>query len=149
MRAPLLLAALLLAAPAFAPLALADDALPQFPKAGPPQPLPEAGCDTAQASDGAWLLGRWVAPQSRWEFTRDGQAIAWSLERKGNLNGEFGWQDGTRITGTAESVSPCTVHLVAGQGAFRFEGVLLDGKVFGYAANTKGDHVRFTLRRER
>jgi hypothetical protein len=144
MRAFLALAALLAAAPA-----LADDTLPQFPKAGPPQPLPEAACDTAQASDGAWLIGRWVAPRTRWEFTREDGAIAWSMERKGNLNAEFGWQDGTRIAGTAETVTACTVALVAGQGAFRFEGVLIDGKLFGYAANTKGEHVRFTLRRER
>lgn len=143
--AAVLLAALLTSAPAWA-----DDALPQFPKLGPPSPLPEAACDTALANNGEWLVGRWVAPQTRWEFTREGGAITWSMDRKGNLNGEFGWQDGTRITGTAEAVTGCTVRLVAGQGAFRFEGVLTDGgRLFGYAANTKGDHVRFTLRRER
>lgn len=141
---PLSLAALVLAAPA-----LAQD-LPQFPKIAPPEPLPEAICDTALANNGEWLLGRWVAPQTRWEFTRAGAAIAWTLDRKGGTNPEFGWQDGAQITGTAEKVTGCSVALVAGQGAFRFEGVLTDsGKLFGYATNRKGDVVRFTLRRER
>lgn len=147
MRVFLALAALLTVA---APAAFADENLPQFPKIGPPPPLPEAACDTTKANNGDWLVGRWVAPQTKWEFTREAGGIAWGLERKGNLNGEFGWQDGTKIDGTAEAVTACTVHLVAGQGAFRFEGVLTDGgKLFGYATNTKGEHVRFTLRRER
>lgn len=132
------------------PAHAADDELPQFPKIGPPQPLPEAPCDTAKASTGDWLIGRWVAPQTKWEFTRQGDAVTWTLDRKGSVNTDFGWQDGARITGTAEAVTGCTVSLVAGQGAFRFEGVLTEnGKLFGYATNTKGDNVRFTLRRER
>lgn len=145
MRFTFLLLGLLAAAPAWA-----DENLPQFPKVGPPPPLPEATCDTALANDGGWLVGRWVAPQTRWEFLREGHAIVWVMDRKGNLNGEFGWQDGTRITGTTEQVTGCTVHLVADQGAFRFDGVLTDGgKLFGYATNAKGGNVRFTLRRER
>lgn len=144
MRPLLLLAVLLAATPA-----LAED-LPQFPKIGPPEPLPEASCDTALANNGEWLLGRWVAPQARWEFTRAADAIHWTLDRKGGMNADFGWQDSAQITGTAEKVSGCTVTLVAGQGAFRFEGVLTEsGKLFGFAANRKGDVVRFTLRRER
>jgi len=124
--------------------------LPQFPKAGPPQPLPEASCDTSLANNGEWLLGRWVAPQTRWEFTRSGGTIAWTLDRKGGLNADFGWQDGAQITGTVENVTGCTVMLVAGEGAFRFEGVLTEtGKLFGFATNRKGEAVRFTLRRER
>ncbi|HSV29500.1 MAG TPA: hypothetical protein VLL76_08070, partial [Candidatus Omnitrophota bacterium] len=60
----------------FAFPAAAED-LPQFPKAGPPQPLPEASCDTALPNNGEWLVGRWVSPQTRWSFARQGQAIAW------------------------------------------------------------------------
>lgn len=125
--------------------------LPQFPKAAPPEPLPEPICDTALANNGAWLLGRWVAPQTRWEFTRaaDG-GIAWTLDRKGSINRDFGWAEGATISGTAEKVSGCTVALKAGEGAFAFEGVLTDsGKLYGFASNAKGDHVRFVLRRER
>jgi hypothetical protein len=138
------LALLLAAAPALA------QELPQFPKVGPPEPLPEAFCDTKQPNSGEWLLGRWVAPQTRWEFNRTEAAISWTLDRKGGMNQDFGWQDGAQITGTTEAVSGCTVTLVAGQGAFRFEGVLTDsGRLYGFATNTKGDMVRFTLRRER
>ncbi|MCR6630025.1 MAG: hypothetical protein NVV74_08220 [Magnetospirillum sp.] len=145
MRPAFALAAILLAATP----ALAQE-LPQFPKIAPPEPLPEASCDTSLANNGEWLLGRWVAPQSRWEFSRSGKGIAWTLDRKGGMNADFGWQDGTQITGTAEQVTGCTVALVAGQGAFRFEGVLTDsGRLFGFATNQKGDSVRFTLRRER
>lgn len=145
MRRPLILAFLLLAATP----AMAQD-LPQFPKVAPPEPLPDAICDTTHASTGDWLIGRWVAPQSRWEFTRANGGIAWSLDRKGNLNGEFGWQDGTQIAGTADKVTGCTVHLTAGEGAFQFEAVLTDsGKLFGFATNKRGENVRFTLRRER
>lgn len=144
MRRAVTLAVLLLAAPAWA------QELPQFPKVAPPEPLPEASCDTTQANAGEWLLGHWVAPQSRWEFTRAGAGIAWTLDRKGGMNQDFGWQDGSQITGTAEKVTGCTVALVAGQGAFRFEGVLTEsGKLYGFATNRKGEMVRFTLRRER
>ncbi|HLO76721.1 MAG TPA: hypothetical protein VK196_09740 [Magnetospirillum sp.] len=144
MRVALTLIALLAAFPA-----LAED-LPQFPKAAPPEPLPEPFCDTRAANTGDWLLGRWVAPQSRWEFTRSGSGIAWTLDRKGGMNQDFGWQDGTQITGTVEAATGCTVALVAGQGAFRFEGVLTEsGKLYGFATSRKGEVVRFTLRRER
>ncbi len=146
MRIVVALAALMAAAA----LPAAAQDLPQFPKAGPPQPLPEASCDTSLANNGEWLVGRWVAPQTRWEFARAGDDIAWTLDRKGGLNPGFGWQDGTQITGTVEQVTGCTVVLVAGQGAFRFEGVLTDaGRLYGFATNSKGDAVRFTLRRER
>lgn len=146
MRFALMFAALL----AVAAPASADEQLPQFPKIAPPEPLPEAACDTALPNNGEWLLGRWVAPQSRWEFTRQSGAIAWTLDRKGGLNQDFGWQDGTQITGTADKVTGCTVALVAGQGAFRFEGVLTEsGKLYGFATSRRGEVVRFTLRRER
>lgn len=146
MRPVLMLAVLLVAA---AP-AMAENTFPQSPKVGPPEPLPEATCDTALANSGDWLLGRWVGPQARWEFIRNGGAITWTLDRKGGMNADFGWQDGTQITGTTDKVTGCTVSLVAGQGAFRFEGVLTEsGKLFGFAANPKGEVVRFTLRRER
>ncbi|CAA7613199.1 hypothetical protein [Magnetospirillum sp. UT-4] len=146
MRRAVLLASclLLLALPA------AAQDLPQFPKAGPPEPLPEAPCDTALANNGEWLLGRWVSPQSRWEFTRKDGAILWSLDRKGSAAGDFGWYESTRIDGRVDKVTGCTVAMTAGQGAFVFEGVLTDpGKLFGFATNAKGAHVRFTLRRER
>lgn len=144
-RLSLSLAALCLAAPALA------QELPQFPKIAPPEPLPEPICDTGLANNGEWLLGRWVAPQARWEFTRAAdKGIAWTLERKGGMNADFGWQDGTQINGTAEKITGCSVTLVAGQGAFRFEGVLTDtGKLYGYATSRRGEVVRFTLRRER
>lgn len=142
--APVLAALLLAAAPAMA------QELPQFPKAGPPEPLPEASCDTGLANNGEWLLGRWVAPQAKWEFARANGGIAWTLDRKGGMNQEFGWRDGAQISGTADKVTGCTVHLTAGEGAFQFEGVLTDGgKLYGFATNTKGERVRFTLRRER
>lgn len=147
-RLVLTAAALLCAAPVLA------QELPQSPKVAPPEPLPEPICDTGLANNGEWLLGRWVAPQARWEFTRaaagSGADIAWTLERKGGANADFGWQDGAQITGAAEKVTGCTVTLVAGQGAFRFEGVLTDsGKLYGFATSRKGEVVRFTLRRER
>ena len=146
MRLALLPAALLLAAA----LPAAAEDLPQFPKVGPPEPLPEAPCDTARPSTGDWLLGRWVAPQARWEFSRSGEGLAWTLERKGGMNSDFGWQDGAQISGTAEKITGCTVSLVAGQGAFHFQGVLTEsGKLYGFATGRKGDVVRFTLRRER
>ncbi|MBC7951299.1 MAG: hypothetical protein H7Z12_05670 [Rhodospirillaceae bacterium] len=142
----ILIAALLAAAPA---MALAQE-LPQFPKIAPPEPLPDAICDTAKPNDGQWLVGRWVAPQSRWEFTRSGSGITWTLDRKGSANSDFGWQDGTQIDGIADKVTGCTVHLTAGKGAFQFDGVLTEGgKLFGFATNRKGENVRFTLRRER
>lgn len=124
--------------------------LPQFPKIGPPEPLPEATCDTGLANDGAWLLGRWVAPQARWEFLRKDAAIAWTLDQKAGIGAAFGWREGARVAGTVTKVSGCTVTLTAGEGAFGFEGVLTDaGKLYGFATNPKGEHVRFVLRRER
>jgi hypothetical protein len=144
MRNALIFVLALAAAPAFA------QELPQFPKVAPPEPLPDAICNTSLPNNGEWLLGRWVAPQSRWEFTRAGDGIAWVLDRKGGANADFGWQDGAQISGKADKVTGCTVELVAGQGAFRFEGVLTDGgRLFGFATNKKGENVRFTLRRER
>lgn len=146
MRVMLIIALLAVTAPT---LAMAED-LPQFPKIAPPEPLPDAICDTTKPNDGQWLVGRWVAPQSRWEFTRNGTAITWVLDRKGGMNTDFGWQDGTQIDGVADKVTGCTVHLTAGQGAFQFDGVLTEGgKLFGFATNRKGENVRFTLRRER
>lgn len=142
---PLLAAlALSLAVPA------AAEDLPQGPKAGPPEPLPEAACDTTLPNNGAWLLGRWVAPQARWEFTRGDAALTWVLDQKGSIGSNFGWREGARITGTVTKVTGCTVTLIAGEGAFAFDGVLTDsGKLYGFATNPKGDHVRFVLRRER
>ncbi|MBR9971246.1 hypothetical protein [Magnetospirillum sulfuroxidans] len=129
--------------------ALAQE-LPQFPKAGPPGSLPEPLCDTALANNGEWLVGRWVSPQSRWEFHRQGTALVWSLERKGSINDGLGWSEGTRFDGNVDAVSGCTFSISAGGGQFVMEGVLTDGgKVFGVAANAKGNSARFILRRER
>ena len=61
---------------AFSLPAFADD-LPQGAKAPPPEPLPEASCDATKANSGDWLVGRWVAPYSKWEFQR---AAAGDLE---------------------------------------------------------------------
>lgn len=128
--------------------ALAQE-LPKFPKARPPQPLPDATCDVGKADSGDWLLGGWVAPETRFLFTRSGKAIAWTMDRRGGV-GEFGWQEGAVITGTVAAVSACSVRLVAGGGAFAFEGVLTeDGKIYGYATNKAGNDIRFVLRRER
>ncbi|MGE5547710.1 MAG: hypothetical protein ACM33T_12485 [Solirubrobacterales bacterium] len=141
------LTALLLAALA---LPAAAQELPKFPKAAPPEPTPDPICDTAKPSGGDWLLGRWVAPNTKWSFERAGGAIGWTLERKGSINQDFGWQDGATITGTVDKVSGCTVSLKAGQGDFLFDGVLTeDGKLYGYAVNKAGQTVRFVLRRER
>ena len=129
--------------------AVAQD-LPQFPKVGPPGSLPEPVCDTAMANDGQWLVGRWVSPQSRWEFHRQGTSLAWSLDRKGSVNDGLGWSEGSRFDGIVDAISGCTFTLSAGAGQFVMEGVLTDGgKVFGVAANTKGNSARFILRRER
>jgi hypothetical protein len=144
--------ALSLAAMAVALPGLAQE-LPKSPKAAPPEPLPEASCDTGLANAGEWLLGRWVAPQSRWEFTRQAGGLAWTLEQKGSVNGEFGWRDGAEISGVVEKATACTVSLVARDGgdtAFAFNGVLIDGgKIFGFATNKAGRRVRYLLRRER
>ncbi|MBI5162468.1 MAG: hypothetical protein HY985_01045 [Magnetospirillum sp.] len=145
MRLLALVFALAVAAPAVA------QELPQFPKAGPPQPVPDAPCDVALPSSGDWLLGRWVAPQTRFEFGRAKEAILWTMERKGGLNEDFGWDKGAAIEGRVVQVSACTVRLTAGEGdAFVFDGVRTDdGKIFGSATNKAGRNVRFVLRRER
>lgn len=144
MRLPAFALALLLAAPA-----LAED-FPKSPKVGPPEPLPEPACDTALANNGQWLLGRWVAPQTRVEFTREADGLAWRMERKGSLNEEFGWRDGAVMSGRVDRATGCTLAMSGGAGAFVFEGVLTDpGKIYGFATNRKGEHVRFVLRRER
>ncbi len=141
------LAAAVLLALAVSP-ALAQD-MPKFPKARPPQPLPDATCDVGKADSGDWLLGGWVAPQTRLTFSRPARDLVWTMDRKGG-GGEFGWQEGAVIDGTVAAVSACSVRLVAGGGAFVFEGVLTeDGRIYGYATNKAGTDVRFVLRRER
>ena len=132
---------------------LADD-LPQGPKAAPPEPLPEAECDTAKPDNGEWLVGRWVAPYSKWEFRRGGASdLTWSLDQKPDINRSLGWKEGARIDGKVAAVSACTLRLTAGDGsdvAFSFDGVrTADGKIFGYAVNTSGQQLRWVLRRER
>ncbi|WP_245651108.1 hypothetical protein [Paramagnetospirillum marisnigri] len=150
MRTLLSLACLLAA---LASPSLAQD-LPKGPKAPPPEPNPEPICDTAAPSSGDWLMGRWVAPHSRWEFTRaaDGKA-AFGLEQKSDINKALGWKPGTRIDGKVTRLTGCTVRLEAGDEAvpaFVFEGVLTaDGKVYGFAVNPAGDSARWILRRER
>lgn len=147
-RAALAVCCLLAAAPA----ALAQE-LPKGPKAPPPEPLPDATCDTDAADAGDWLVGRWVAPYSKWEFRREAQGLVWRLEQKPDLNKDLGYKQGTVIEGKVESISPCTMHLVAaenGATAFDFQGVRTeDGKIYGYAVNKAGQGARWTLRRER
>ncbi len=84
-RAALALCCLLISTPA-----LAQD-LPKGPKAPPPEPLPDAPCDAAKADSGDWLVGRWVAPFSKWQFKRDAQGLVWKLEKKPDLNREMGY----------------------------------------------------------
>ncbi|MDA8231873.1 MAG: hypothetical protein M0006_11095 [Magnetospirillum sp.] len=123
--------------------------LPHFPKAGPPEPLPEASCDTAQPSNGDWLLGHWVAPQTRFEFARKGAGIGWVMDRKAEAD-DFGWRQGGVIEGKVAEITGCTVRLTAGDDDFVFEGVLTgEGKLYGYAVNKAGRNVRFLLRREK
>lgn len=147
-RAVLVLACLATAFPA-----LADESLPQGPKAPPPEPLPEPICDTAKPDGGDWLLGRWVAPYSKWEFKRDAKGLAWHLEQKPDINRSLGWKDGTSIDGSVEAVSACSMRLVAGDDgevAFSFDGVRTDdNKIYGYAVNKAGQKLRWVLRRER
>lgn len=137
---------------AVVPAALAED-LPKGPKAPPPEPLPDATCDTTKADSGDWLVGRWVAPYSKWEFKRDAQGLVWKLEQKPDINRDLGYKQGTVIEGKVEAISPCTMKLVAaenGETAFAFEGVRTeDGKIYGYALNKAGQNARWTLRRER
>jgi hypothetical protein len=146
-RAALALCCLLISAPA-----LAED-LPQGPKAPPPEPLPDATCDTAKADSGDWLVGRWVAPYSKWEFKRDGQGLTWKLEQKPDINRNLGYKEGTVIGGKVSEITACTLRLTAqenGETAFDFEGVRTeDGKIYGYATNKAGQGARWTLRRER
>ncbi|MGE4281066.1 MAG: hypothetical protein AB7G62_15865 [Magnetospirillum sp.] len=124
--------------------------LPKFPKAGPPGSLPEANCDTALPNNGGWLLGRWVSPHSRWEFIRQGDGMAWILDRKGSVDDGMGWSAGTRIEGAVTALSACSFTLGAGDGQFTMDGVLTDGgKIYGVASNAKGNTARFLLRRER
>ena len=137
----------------FAVPALAED-LPQGPKAAPPEPLPEAECDTAKSDSGDWMLGRWVAPYSKWEFRRSAAGdLVWSLEQKPDINRSLGWKDGAHIDGKVAAVSACTLRLTAGDNgevAFTFDGVRTsDGKIYGYAMNTSGQQLRWVLRRER
>ncbi|EME70218.1 hypothetical protein H261_09172 [Paramagnetospirillum caucaseum] len=146
-RAALALCCLLAAAPTWA------EDLPQGPKAPPPEPLPDAPCDTARPDSGDWLVGRWVAPYSKWEFRRDAQGLAWKLEQKPDVNRNLGYKQGAVIEGKVTAVSPCTMTLQAaenGETAFAFEGVRTeDGKIYGYAVNKAGQNARWTLRRER
>ncbi len=129
--------------------AWAED-FPQSPKIKPPEPLPEATCNTAQPNSGDWLAGSWVAPLTQFEFSRATQGFVFTMDRKAGP-GEFGMQEGGVITGRVAAVSACTMRLEAGDnGEFAFDGVLTeDGKIYGYALNKAGDSVRFTLRRRR
>jgi len=146
-RAALALCCLLTAAPAFA------QELPKGPKAPPPEPLPDATCDTAKPDAGDWLVGRWVAPYSKWEFKREAQGLTWTLEQKPDINRDLGYKQGTVIEGKVSELSACTFRLIAvenGETAFDFQGVRTeDGKVYGYATNKAGQGARWTLRRER
>lgn len=152
MRRAALAACCLLAAVTVMGPALAQD-LPKGPKAPPPEPLPDATCDTAKADSGDWLVGRWVAPFSRWEFKRDAQGLVWKLEQKPDINRDLGYKQGTVIEGKVTAISPCTMNLQAtenGETAFAFEGVRTeDGKIYGYALNKAGQNARWILRRER
>lgn len=132
---------------------LAED-LPQGPKAPPPEPLPDPICDTAKPDSGDWMLGRWVAPYSRWEFLRAANgAMTWSLEQKSDINQALGWKQGARLDGGVAAVSGCTLRLEAREGgevAFAFDGVRThDGKIYGFAVNPAGQQARWILRRER
>ena len=145
--APLCLLATIALAPFAAPAAAQD--LPHFPKAAPPQPLPDPSCDATKADTGAWLIGNWVGPRTRLQFTRTAQGIHWILNRQGGAD-EFGWQDGATIDGMVTTVSACTVQLKAGGGPFVFDGVRTEeGHIYGYATNQAGAAVRLLLRRER
>ena len=122
---------------------------PQSPKAGPPSSLPDAPCDATHADNGDWLLGRWVGPQTKFDFVRQGTDITWVMDRK-NSAGEFGWQEGAIINGKVTAVTTCTLRMSAGDDDFVFEGVLTqDGLLYGAAVNKAGRDVRFTLRRAR
>jgi hypothetical protein len=125
----------------------AAEDFPRSPKIGPPEPLPEASCDTTKSDGGAWLQGRWVAPMARWDFA----GTEFRLEQKSGHNTDFGWKEGGVIAGRIEAVSACSVRLAAGEaGRFAFEGVLTEaGKIYGFASNAKGDRVRYVLRREK
>ena len=133
--------------------AFAED-LPQGPKAPPPEPLPEASCDATKADSGDWLVGRWVAPYSKWQFQRAaGGGLTWTLEQKPDINRSLGWKDGANFGGAVAAVSACTLRLTAGDNgevSFAFDGVRTDdGKIYGYAVNPTGQQVRWVLRRER
>jgi hypothetical protein len=141
-----LLAALLVAAP-LAAHAQELDRLPQFPKIGPPDPLPEATCDTAQASSGAWLLGRWVAPRTRLDVSGQAPGMAWTMDRGGGGD-EFGWKSDARAEGGVADLSGCSVRLVSGD--FVFHAVLTEeGRLYGFATSKAGTDVRMVFRRER
>jgi len=133
--------------------ALADEDLPQGPKMTPPEPLPEPICDTAKPDTGDWLVGRWVAPYSKWEFSRAEGGLGFRLEQKPDINRSLGWKDGATFTGKVVTVSPCSLRLAAGDNgevAFAFEGVRTDdGKIYGFAVNPAGQQLRWVLRRER
>lgn len=145
MRLPILAALLLLPAIAFA------QELPKGPKAPPPEPLPDATCDTAKPDAGDWLLGHWVAPYSKWEFRRDGVAMNWKLEQKADINKDLGYKEGAVLTGKVDELSACSLKFAARDGeqiAFTFEGVRTeDGRIYGFADNGKGQTARWTLRR--
>lgn len=145
-RTALTLCCLLASAPAWA-----GDELPQGPKAPPPEPLPEASCNTDKPDSGDWLLGPWVAPYSKWEFRREGADLIWQLEQKHDVNRELGYKEGATFGGKVDKVSGCTVNLTAtnnGKAVFVFEGVVIEGgRIYGYAHNDAGQSARWTLRR--
>lgn len=129
--------------------ALAQE-LPKFPKAGPPETMPEPPCDATVANNGDWLVGNWVSPHSRWKFTRQGDGLVWSLDRSGTINDGLGWSAGAHLDGTVGAVSACSFVLDSGNGQFVMNAVFTDGgKIYGAAANANGASARFLLRRER
>lgn len=133
-----------------APPDLPDDGsgeLPHFPKAKPPQPLPEPVCDATRADAGDWLLGHWTGTGVRLEVRRQGAGVVWHLSGD-NVASKFNVSAVNGLSGTATALSPCTVSLSAGApSAFVFEAVLTeDGQLFGYATDPDGDDIRFSLR---
>jgi hypothetical protein len=97
LTAPLLFVlALFVLGPAASTPALADDdKLPQFPKIAPPDSLPDAACDAAQANSKGWIVGTWVSAAAQ---------ITIAADR---------WQaSGARdASGTIVTVDQCAIHL--------------------------------------
>ncbi len=123
----LLVLALLIVSPAFAD----DDNLPQFPKIAPPDPLPDAACDSV-AQPLEWGLGDWVAAPIKVHVEKSSWTITGGDKPR---------------SGTVVQAEPCGIDLSSEQGPV-FAGVRAeDGHLFAALWREDGKVRRMNFKR--